>query len=714
MTPRPFLWFFCVCCLAPIGLTHGQGFTADQAIEVREGDVWSPATFVRKEGRRSLIRYEDGTEEWVPADRMRAPVEGDANSGEGENADPAAPAAPPPAKQWTKNQPVEVKWNSSYWDATVVDRRGQWYLIEYERHGGWREWVEPWRIRARGAVEDPVGRANPNPRVRNRSDGPPTARPGPPTEPTGIQRRANQPAAVYANDPAYKTPSRDSAQLFDLTNPDGFAPDPAQGPALRARPLLLRGQLDGSFASVEHVRLPRGDGPPMAMVQHTAGMSRDKKRQVERVDLAAGRSLGLHELPSETDLLAAAPGATRFALRSDVFGFGGKGRLELYDWPNPGRPTRTAIFRPVASDTDVAWAHFAGPQTLVTVDSAGELVVWDLETFEARFLMTLERNALPAVSPGGAQLAVAVGKTIHVLNPVAGRSVFSKNVEMSGPVRLAFSPSGAQLAAVAQNHMAAWDLATGEALADFSTPSDRSFGRSAIAMPDEGYALVGSRLIDLTQPAHVWTYQPGHGVTPVVGPHGRVWYAAERNDKPALASIEAPHAEAARVQAGPADKLLEPGDGLALQVRISAPSRERSDITQRLGARIQSAGYRLDPDAPVRLIALTEKGPTTQREFAVRRFGAMRERVYEVNVTPHIARAELHIDGRVVWQAQAATGIGPTHVRLEEGQTPQQAVDAQAFFPLQVFRNLNLPRHLIDLQPAPGAGTSQLTAMGLQ
>jgi len=42
-----------------------------QAVSVREGDTWSDATFLRKEGRRSLIRYKDGKEEWITAERLR-------------------------------------------------------------------------------------------------------------------------------------------------------------------------------------------------------------------------------------------------------------------------------------------------------------------------------------------------------------------------------------------------------------------------------------------------------------------------------------------------------------------------------------------------------------------------------------------------------------------------------------------------------------------
>src|SRR4051812_38559904 len=100
-------------CLA-IGLatanSHAQALTADtlkagQAIEVREGDDWSPATFVRKEGRKLLIKYsgEGGTEEWVTIDRIRQP--GSAKPGDPKAADPkGADAKPGAEKTESKNR----------------------------------------------------------------------------------------------------------------------------------------------------------------------------------------------------------------------------------------------------------------------------------------------------------------------------------------------------------------------------------------------------------------------------------------------------------------------------------------------------------------------------------------------------------------------------------------------------------------------------------
>src|SRR5262245_14970636 len=48
-------------------------FEEGQKVQVREGDTWSAATIVKKEGRRFQIRYEGSNEEeWVGPDRIRA------------------------------------------------------------------------------------------------------------------------------------------------------------------------------------------------------------------------------------------------------------------------------------------------------------------------------------------------------------------------------------------------------------------------------------------------------------------------------------------------------------------------------------------------------------------------------------------------------------------------------------------------------------------
>ena len=69
----------CAMMLAPMVLgaeLPGVG----SAVEVREGAVWSRATFLQKEGRKLQVRYDDGTEEWIMPERLRA-IEGGAAAG---------------------------------------------------------------------------------------------------------------------------------------------------------------------------------------------------------------------------------------------------------------------------------------------------------------------------------------------------------------------------------------------------------------------------------------------------------------------------------------------------------------------------------------------------------------------------------------------------------------------------------------------------------
>src|SRR5687767_13088272 len=168
-------------------------FSEGQKVEVREGDTWSSATILKKEGRRYQIRYADdpNSDEWVTADRLRLPTGNPPAAGAGNAVgNPAAtkPAAPKPAAPARVNgQKAEVKWGGTSFESTIVNRRGAWSLVESARHNGQREWVEPWRIRKVGSTEDKVGHARPNPVVRNNA-GPPREKPGDPPEPFGAPR----------------------------------------------------------------------------------------------------------------------------------------------------------------------------------------------------------------------------------------------------------------------------------------------------------------------------------------------------------------------------------------------------------------------------------------------------------------------------------------------------------------------------------------------
>ena len=172
-------------------------YEAGQAVEVREGDTWSKATLVRKEGRKYLIRYDGATdEEWVTADRLRgkngSPAAGNAQSapaatGTGD----AATGAGEASKEitWKLGQSIEVKRGRDWRTATVMKLENGWVLALYTP-GGFKEWVEPWRIRAQGTKQDTIGNAPMHAEVK----GDEAAPKDPPTGGTGASGLAAAPA----------------------------------------------------------------------------------------------------------------------------------------------------------------------------------------------------------------------------------------------------------------------------------------------------------------------------------------------------------------------------------------------------------------------------------------------------------------------------------------------------------------------------------------
>ena len=145
------VWVTSVACGA-----EAQGFAPapGDAVEVREGDVWSSAELVAKEGRRFQIRYADGVEEWITLDRLRAP------GGEAEPPTPTQPARKVRQKPLYKvGQTVET-YDHRWDEATVKRAIPPLYLVATNDTWGkkqrWWKWVAAESLRVPGeSREDP-------------------------------------------------------------------------------------------------------------------------------------------------------------------------------------------------------------------------------------------------------------------------------------------------------------------------------------------------------------------------------------------------------------------------------------------------------------------------------------------------------------------------------------------------------------------------------
>jgi hypothetical protein len=684
-----------------------------QKVEVREGDKWSAATIVKKEGRRYLIRYEGATEEeWVAGDRIRATGTNTPAAPLKPEAQKEAPKAPAIAN-WPNGANVQVKWGGLWSDASIVNRRGEWYLIEYQRGG--REWVEHWRIRKAGSTEDDIGYAKPNPRWKV-GDNPPREKAGEPPEPIGGGGRKERAEikAEFSNDPAFKEADPDAAKDIDLHANGGMlklTPDPA-APAANVRPIKPAGASKEFFETMKDLVISR-DGKFAAVIHLNAPPGQEAQLKLERFDLAAGKSAGVFPLPTNMVLLDISPDGKLVALRNDVFGFGKSSRLEV--WAIDGTAIKKVCIlfpyekQPTGPDRDISGAWLPDTATVITTNSKGRLVLWDMSTGKATYRAQITPGSKPAFSGGGKQMAIEAEKSVVILEPSSGKVLGSLPLEDASGLSFSFSPSGRQLAGWGFQNVYAWDLTSGEKFRDFSIAA----GSGEFAMVADGYAMVDhSILIDFERRIPLWDYQAGGRSSGAVAPSGMLWYSVKgggQDEHGALTPLKLPTADALALskQLKPDDLLLlKPGVHVALAINIDAPDADRQDILKSYKDQLEQKKLVIDDAAPIRITASNEPGKTTEVEYRGMGPGAFGQ-TQKVSVTPMITKLVVEVDGKNAWQKASISGAG-FFLTLKQGQTIEQAVAEASKVNIPFLKNMTLPVYLTKPHEPAWYGSSKL------
>jgi WD40 repeat protein len=427
------------------------------------------------------------------------------------------------------------------------------------------------------------------------------------------------------------------------------AADPAPKPSkpLTTSPIALRGPKHELRSTVL-----AGPGAAQALVAiGPQGFEPGKKpAQVDRVDLADGKTLGSFEAPAALDLVAFSPDGKR-ALFVD-----GKDRkrLDVYDAESGKHVVGWRSNGPDAGDPGpIGWAAFLDADRALTQSQNGTLVLWSLAEPRAVYSMALNGPAAAALSPGLKWLAVVAGGRLLVLDPATG--TVHGNGEAppaaNGFAGVSVKPDGKEAVALIGNRVAHWDLTTGRLLATFEVPV---FGRPGvpIAWGDRENILVDNRaLIDLGRKMHVWNYI---NVGPVLGPSpdGRIWYTAGfpsaylgagRPPEPAVEKMvttaDDPNAPA----------ILKRGARVSLDLKYNGPPRDgqkyRRAFDDLAAQRAKASGLAVASEAPVRLVVQIDEKDTgktlTLREMFPRfgRGGLARETmpIYELRCNAWLA-----------------------------------------------------------------------------
>lgn len=672
-------------CVAGV---EAQAFepTPGDAVEVREGDIWSPAEFLKKEGRRHQIRYDDGTEEWVTADRLRAV------GGAGRSA--SEPVRDKP-RRFRQGQEVELKKFNKWIAAEIKRASPPLYLVATkegigEKQFHW-EWVDADRIREAGEDhEGPDTRSQFGHRVGNDS----------------IRESRREAEEAYADHQL-----KESQTARDATGKrDPFGPPPFAHPVTNADRSQMQNVAVGGGAWGEPVVDP---GEPIpGPIRHlsieskaTVGsffarpqvidatgrfalvVIRDQEPgkadylYVERFDLARGRSESAAGFDAASLPLAISPDGQRLAGHANGFHIGSKTRLDVWDWS--GRePVHQLSFEPHRSDRrgqgDIESIAFADQDTVVVHVRSGAVSAWDAATGRGLWELAPPRggSSAMAVSPGGSVVAVVGQDEVWLLDAATGRVRATLPGPGMRPARVSFSQDGQTLAVAADDRIQAWDLAGRRAFPAVAVaPSSMSASGGGLLVLDGGTVVWRGQTFDPSTGAkgagYVWAGGLAHGH----GPRLLGMNRALKDEARAFNVWAFPAPQAERLKLATAALILKEGGVVRIDTsRLEGDADLRRQVTQALTEAVSARGLIVDPDAPVVFLAET----TTRSQMQVyesNELFPMDRTQSNLRVDTKVTRLAIEAAGETAWQRVRSVSSSD-RVELAEGQSAQSALDA--------------------------------------
>jgi WD40 repeat protein len=703
-------------------------FKPDQKVEVREGDTWSAATLVKQEGRKFQVRYDDGTEEWVPADRLRQPGAPGAEPAKAEAPAAAGAAAPKTPKEvFAVGAKVEVKDVNRWKPATIKNKDGDLYLIIFTDRPEqfWWQWVHPGIIRKVGSAKDwpDWGRG-----VKVTTQGVAKAKEEAKQEFANLEAEMAAAARGEKKDPfaplPYDKPITDIKldKIDDIVPVGGpaklatFDPEPAPAAKLAERGYVLQGKGGKWHTGPAALFIA---GPRVIGAYVNDGMAADvRTTALEFIDLVNGQNLGQVEAEPMSMPTDVSPTGDRMAGIQHGFHSSTKIRVDVHSIKAGSKPQHIISFVPYPSDhwKDVDSARFLGDNDhLLTVSTGGSVIAWEVPTATALWRYNTKYGAKPAISPGGKQVAVLVEGSLMVLDSLTGKVLC--RIPGNRSVReLSFTPDGKRVIGMGTWSVACWDLEVGRVLPDIGLPAN---GAGGSLLPLDGrFVLVGGTdVLDLDKKMVVWRY---HGARAFRGAPpqthaGRVWNVVTDNQRNMLISAKLPHdvaiktADSVEVAQG---LLVKPGSRVSLSVSIEGTPEQQQKITAAMTDQLKQQGITVDPNSPIKLIARTEQGKTTEQEYTTVGGAPWDRETQKVTVTEKITRVFIEHEGKVAWESRTSSGM-PMFITRKEGQGIQEAVAAASQFNIGFLEGVRVPAYIPRPSDTPWLGESTWGTTGI-
>ncbi|MFT3786109.1 MAG: tudor domain-containing protein [Tepidisphaeraceae bacterium] len=399
------------------------------AVEVREGDVWSKATIVKKEGRRTQVKYEDGTEEWVTADRMRAV----GAAPEANDAKPAAADKPAPKPEVFKvNQAIEYKDGDEWKAGTVKNRDGDLYLIipdKWESQFWWR-WTTDDCVRTIGSSKQGPDRED-QISVTLHNDPPVKALNDLKKKLPAYRQRMAAKAKAEANGEKasgreafeYPVSPADTAGMKRIVLSDtAWSYKPAAAPA--TRPIAPNVAIDlegGTNETFENV-VAFDVRPPFALVTYKMDFGDNKQITSEVVNIPSNRVVFRGLVPFATIPAGVTSDGKTLIGKANGFHGGTKARADV--WQVDGKELKHVLsFAPYAKadSKDIESVLLADDTHMITANNSGLVACWDFARAKGLWQIDVERNPTMAMLPDGKTLAIVAGGGVSLVDVATGK-----------------------------------------------------------------------------------------------------------------------------------------------------------------------------------------------------------------------------------------------------------------------------------------------------
>jgi|GEM_PF-2231580 len=444
-----------------------------------------------------------------------------------------------------------------------------------------------------------------------------------------------------------------------------------------------------------------------------------KRTVIDLYQASTGERLGRQELPFSGSLLSLSPNGEWGLVEHHR----GEGRLDLFHLSGAG--SHKLAWRPYRSAEDegkreVAFAAFVDDQHVGTVNSEGDLVLWNVS--DAQPVYRFPGARIFAVSPGGQQLAAVRGnilgdKDIALLDARTGEGLGV--IPLEGRTEsLAFHPNGQWLAVShgteANKMVTIFDMSTGEVAERYPLPDVAPLLQW---IGDDYLLLGGQQLVSRKVQAVVWQYTAPEAVFPAQTTSLRCTFAGLSGKTWQVRSVNLPHAELMGQLDGAklAEKaLVKPGDAVSLAVTVSGEPE--------LGALKTTAETQVRERLQKSQLTVGEGNQKTQvvvdvryKAGETRQLSKMGERTVQEAVVLKTIQFQIKFmaGNKVLWQSERNVGnLDGVLFRLMPNETAQAAVDrGMRERAERTLTGIEFPSYIFGDQAKLGLGSSALAAV---